>query len=251
MEQSPFVFLLGGHDLEMIEIKKILSSKNLLCFDKNLQRNNAQLSQHKEVLNDQDYFVGIELESDLTPPSKYKLIDHHNQNAGNPSSIEQVANMLNIQLTREQQLVAANDRGYIPAMIEMGATPYEIAEIRRRDREAQGVTAEDEWLAEASIRDQMRVIKGITVIRSHTPRFSAIYDRLYPCSKLLIYTDNELAYYGDGVPALIHAYQHLITQKKAYYGGGSNGFFGIYKNKFTTEGLIQLRQEIILLIHLT
>jgi hypothetical protein len=159
--------------------------------------------------------------------------------------------MLNDQLTRKQELIAANDRGNIPAMIEMGATPDEIDEIRRRNREAQGVTAEDEWLAEASIRDQMRVVKGITVVRSNTSRFSAIYDRLYTCSKLLIYNDNELTYYGDGVPALIHAYQHLITQKKAYYGGGSNGYFGISKNKFTTEGLNQLRQEIILLRHLT
>lgn len=159
--------------------------------------------------------------------------------------------MLNDQLTREQELIAAHDRGYIPAMIEVGATSDEIAEIRRRDRQAQGVTGEDEWLAEMSIRDHLRVVKEITVVKSLTSRFCAIYDRLYPCSKLLVYDNNELTYYGDGVPALIHAYDHLITQKKAHYGGGSNGFFSIYKDKFTTEGINQLRQEIILLIHLT
>ncbi len=148
MEQFPFIFLLGGHDLEMIEIRKILSSNNILCVDNNLQWDNVRISQYKNVLNDHDYFVGIELQTDIEPPNQYLLIDHHNENAGKPSAIEQVAALLNIQLTRDQQLIAANDRGYIPAMLEMSATPDEIADIRRRDREAQGVTEEDERLAE-------------------------------------------------------------------------------------------------------
>ncbi len=248
MEQFPFVFLLGGHDLEMIEIRKILSSSNILCFDNHLQWNNAKLSQYKNVLNDHDSFVGIELVTDLDPPEKYTLIDHHNENAGKPSAIEQVAEMLNIQLTRDQQLVAANDRGYIPALLEIGATPDEIAGIRRRDREAQGATDEDERLAEESIRENLSVEKGITIVKSLTSRFSTITDRLYPCKRLLVYTDDELTYYGSGISQIICAFNELIKQHKAYSGGGENGFFGVTDEGMKDSGSSTIVNQIINLL---
>jgi hypothetical protein len=248
MELFPFVFLLGGHDIEMIEIRKILSSNNILCFDNNLQWNNAQLSQYKNVLNDHDFFVGVELITDLDPPEKYTLIDHHNENAGKPSAIEQVATLLEIKLTRDQQLVAANDRGYIPTMLEMGATPEEIAGIRRRDREAQGVTDEDERLSEESIRENLSVEKGITVVKSLTSRFSTITDRLYPCDRLLIYTDTELTYYGEGVSQLIRAFDDLIKLHKAYSGGGETGFFGLTEEGIKISGSKSIVNQIINLL---
>ena len=157
--------------------------------------------------------------------------------------------MSNIQLIREHVLIAANDTGYIPAMIKVGATPDEIAEISRHKRQAQGVTDEDESLAEMSIRDHLKVVKGITVVKSLSSKFCGIYDRLYHCSKLLIYDQYELTYYGDGVPALIHAYDHLVAKEKAHYGWGAKGFFSVHKDTFTTEGINQLKKEIIMLLH--
>ncbi len=59
--------------------------------------------------------------------------------------------MLGAGLTHRQQLVAANDRGYIPAMLEAGASESEIACIRSLDRAAQGISAEDERLAAEDI----------------------------------------------------------------------------------------------------
>lgn len=146
MAHSPFVFLLGGHDLEMIEIKNILLSNEVPFFDKELKCNNALLSQYVQELNNRNFLVGVELQTDIEPPEQYLLIDHHNRYAGKPSAIEQVARLLDIELTYDQKLVAANDIGDITAMLEMGAMPEEIADIRRRDKEAQGVTGEGERL---------------------------------------------------------------------------------------------------------
>lgn len=227
-----FVFLLGGHDLEMLEIKKILASRGLTYYDKNLQWDNANLSQYNEILNNTNLFIGIELIPDIDEPTNFTLIDHHNENSGKPSSIEQVADLLNIKLTNYQLLVAANDKGYIPAMETLGATSEEIDNIRYRDREAQGVTEEDELLAEQSIKENLTIEFGITVVKSLTSHFSTITDRLYPCDKLLIYTDQELTYFGKSSFQLALAFDHFIKQKKAYSGGGERGFFGL-----TSEGL--------------
>ena len=62
------VFLLGGYDLEMLEIKKILDSENVEYKDKNLSWENANLSayeQELELYNDDSIIYGIELEIDM------------------------------------------------------------------------------------------------------------------------------------------------------------------------------------------
>lgn len=229
-----FRFLLGGRDLEMKTISDILStyfSKDII-FDIHL-RWGANLSCYQQYFDDVHTFVGIELNKDINPPKNYLEIDHHNEFSSNPSALEQIIKLLHtefniqIEITRHLELVSANDCGYIPAMIELNATPQEIDNIRRLDREAQGVTANDEKLAEKSIKDNLTIIGGVSLVKSFTDHFSSITDRLYPCEKLLIYTNTELTYYGLGVSLLLKAFDFLIKQNKAYSGGGSNGYFGI------------------------
>jgi len=235
MNLKDAVFLLGGHDLEMLEISKMLSSKGIRFYDENLKWDNAHLSKYSNRLNDTDFFVGIELITDIKTPTHYLLIDHHNENAEKPSAIKQVAELFDITLTHYQLLVAANDKGYIPALEAMGATKDEIEYIRKRDRKAQGVTNEDELLGEKSIIENLTIKNGITVVKSLTSKFSTITDRLYTCNKLLIYTDDELNYFGEGISSLTLAYDNLIKQQKAYSGGGEKGFFGL-----NSEGIIVL-----------
>lgn len=109
MDHHPYVFLLGGHDLEMITIKRMLIDNGFeepgSIADLNLQWG-AKLSAYQAWFNDEQTFVGIEL-------------------------------------TREQQLIAANDKGFIHEMEALGAIPEEITDIRHRDREVRGVTEED------------------------------------------------------------------------------------------------------------
>lgn len=241
MDYTSFVFLLGGHDLEMITIKQLLID-NAFSEEKNIADLDlewgAKLSDYQKLLNDEQTFVGIELSQDITPPSHYINIDHHNENNNKSSSLEQVAELLKIELTRRQQLIAANDKGYIPAMKALGATPEEITEIRRLDRVAQGVTDEDERLAEKSIIENLTTDRGVTVIKSRTSKFSTITDRLYPCDQLLVYTDNELTIYGVDISILINRFAELSTNWTTYSGGGMQGYWGISKGKIT-KGLIK------------
>ena len=239
MMEISYVFLIGGHDLEMIEIIKILKSLDITYFDYQLGWNNANLSTYKDVFNNYEQFVGIELKKDVEPPPKYLPVDHHNENIEKRSSLEQVAELLGIELTREQQLIAANDKGFIPAMEAIGATPEEIARIRRLDREAQGITEEDERLGEESIQKNRTEKDGITIINSRTPRFATITDRLHPCRQLLIYTTNELDFYGEGTKLLIENFEKLVKENKAYYGGTGDGFFGLTEKGIASLGGIK------------
>ena len=249
MDNTPYVFLIGGHDLEMLTIKKLLMdngfSEEKTIADLNLQWG-AKLSDYQNLFNDSQTFVGIELTQDVAPPPHYINIDHHNQNSNKSSSLEQVAELLGFELNHEQLLIAANDSGYIPAMLEMGATPKEVADIRRRDREAQGVTGEDEQLAEQSIRENITVENGITVVKSLTSKFSTITDRLYPCEQLLIYTDDELTYYGEYVNRLILTFAELIEKGIAYSRRGQ--FFGVGYNRLPTNELMKVKNEMITIL---
>lgn len=242
MEKFQYKFLIGGQDLEMIEICKLLSKFDLQYINNELNWANAKLSSYSSYFNDIDYFVGIELTEDISRPLNYIEIDHHNNNKHKPSSLLQIIDLLkedmgiDVEISREISLIAANDSGYIPAMEAINATKEEINDIRLRDRKAQGVTEEDELRAQKSIDNNLETIKGVTVVNSLTTKFSTITDRLYPYKQLLIYTDNELTYYGTGVDKLVLKYEDLIKNKKAYTGGGDSGYFGI--NYATDKKLI-------------
>ena len=256
MEQQK-IFLLGGYDLEMKEIKKILDSiPDVLLFDEHLLWHNAKLSAYKPVLqhygNDSTVKIyGIELhENDVASSlSNYYRIDHHNEYGKNVSSIEQVAEILTIDLTWEQQLIAANDRGFIPEMQRIGASPEEIQRIRLCDRKAQGVTEEDELMAIQAI-EKRTIEQGIIVVKSGTNRFSPVCDRLFPYEKLMIYTDDELMYYGKGKERLSSHFDPEIKAGKMFHGGGAEGYFGAAKAVYSVKEIISLKNEIIQLINI-
>ncbi len=222
-DSTKYRFLLGGYDLEMVVIRQLLEEHGIPFYDRNLAWG-ARLSAYQDVFNGQDHFVGVELIEDTELPKHYTNIDHHNENSHRSSAIEQVAKLLGIELNCYQQLVAANDKGYIPAMEAIGASKKEIDEIRRADRKAQGVTDEDETLAVKSIESNLIKAGGLLVVESLTPKFSCITDRLFPFKKLLIGFENHFVYYGEDTQRLIETYRQLIEDKKAYYGGINNGF---------------------------
>lgn len=230
------IFLLGGHDLEMLEIKRLLISNNERFVDACLDWGNARLSAYAPIIAeepDSEYF-GIELQEDCPLPKHYTRIDHHNDFNNRPASILQVAKILGVTPDRYIQLVAANDAGYIPAMHALKASKKEIAEIRKQDRAAQGVTEKDERLAEISISEHLTRYDGLFIVYAQTSRFSAICDRLYPYQRLLIYTDNEWSYYGEGKSDLVTMLTDDIYNNKVYHGGGENGYIGAVKGTFST-----------------
>lgn len=241
---------MGGHDLEMLEIKKILLANNFTIIDKNLAWG-AKLSHYKNDFSETKTNVCIELIEDITPPANYLRIDHHNELAHLSASIEQLAILLGIQLTRHQQLVAANDKGYIPAMQAMAANEAEIQNIRLLDRKAQGVSEADERLAETSIANHLTVKKGVTVVKALTHKFSPITDRLFgkTHNRLLVYTHTELNYYGENAKVLADFFSDFIKQNRAYSGGGDTGFFGFNGNE--ASEVLQVKEQVLRILAAT
>ncbi len=237
------LFLLGGYDLEMLTVKQMLKGRaGCVVADKHLQWDNALLSAYKEELSQGGYeeVYGIELREDIPAPDNYHRIDHHNDWADRPSSLEQVAELLGVTPDRRQLLVAANDRGYIPAMKAMGASPEEIDDIRRRDRAAQGVTKEDELLAERAIKENLQTFGGIIVVKAFPSCFSPICDRLYPYRRLLIYNDSEWVFYGEGKADLTEEFAAEISAGRMYHGGGPTEYIGAARGAFSVQEILNI-----------
>lgn len=242
------LFLLGGYDLEMLTIRQMLEGRHgCEVIDRHLRWDNARLSAYQHELQQyaDNVFYGIELKEDIPLPAHYVRIDHHNEWNDNPSALEQVADILGVTLDRYQRLVAANDKGYIPAMTALGASEDEIARVRRKDRAAQGVTAEDERLAEQSVINHLTRYGDMLVVRSLTPRFSPICDRLFPYRRLLVYTDTELMFYGEGKVSWVGLYADEISRGKMFHGGGDNGYIGTVAYAYGKEQINQFVEQII------
>jgi hypothetical protein len=229
------LFFLGGHDLEMLEIKNILLEEGYSVVDNNLQWG-AKLSDYVSLYSEEKYNVCIELSEDMTPPLNYIKIDHHNELSVQKSSIEQIAELIGISLNRYQILVSANDKGYIPAMKELEASDEEIQSIRKKDRQIQGTTESEEIQAEENIKDRI-IENNLTIVKTDLKHFSPIADQLYGKTddNLLIYNEVALCYYGKKRNVLVkdEEFEILIQEKRAYYGGQENGYFGLAAGSFT------------------
>ena len=236
------IFLLGGHDLEMEAIKQTLEREGIAFADHNLNWG-AQLSSYRkeiaEAIEKGQEIYGIELEEDMPLPKRYYRIDHHNGFSANPSSIEQVCELLGIQPTRLELLIAANDKGYIPALRAAGATSAEIADIRKADRRLSGCTDKDE----ANIFAPFKVYTSNNVIfvaETATSKFAPFIDSHFCESALYLVAGPEGPQGTREVQLSGHrAMKWLDTFKLmcpgCWYGGGRDGFIGGYMttNKFT------------------
>ena len=234
--------------MEMLTIKKMLKRrKECVVLDKHLCWDNARLSEYQSDF--QHYFdfevYGIELLEDISLPNNYVRIDHHNDGNDKPSALEQVASLLGVTLNHDQLLIAANDKGYISAMLALGATEGEIADIRRRDRAAQGVTEQDEALAEQSLAQNLSQFGRLIVVKSQTPRFSTICDKLFPYQSLLIYTDTEWMFYGAGKAELVKDLSGCIEHKKIFHGGDDCGYIGTVRHAYSKEQIERFVKQII------
>jgi len=243
--KKSYLFLLGGYDLEMVEIKELLQKLDISYLDAALSWNNATWEAYEQpsfqdqintALTNGYQIVGIELRGAQPEGPHYQNLDHHNNQQGKNSALEQVAQILDLPLSRRQQLVAANDRGHIPAMQALCASKEEAEEIRAVDRLSQGATEKDEELALESIQDHQTKEGKVVIVKSLTPYFSTIADRLFDkTDRLLIYNDKTLTYYGIDKGQLVDKFDHLLKNNKAYHGGGELGYFGLNDGSFLPE----------------
>lgn len=137
-------------------------------------------------------------------------LNHHWERAHEKATILQVLDILGIPASLEHKLIAANDSGYIPAMQKLLVEEWitNLSEIKKmidlirlQDRQAQGITAEQELAAQEGIQTKEVLLDGklIKVVIPHS-KCATVTDRLFGLYKNLIICsgDGELNFYGDG-----------------------------------------------------
>lgn len=251
------VFLLGGHDLEMMTVKRILEDNNHHVEDKKLNWSNARLSEYKEELerysSDRYCIYGIELQEDGFDilPENYVRIDHHNHLQSRPSALEQVAEIIGHRLNEDELLIAANDSGYYPEMKEFLSevhqdwTPEQIRtrmdEIRKEDRRCQGV---EDWEEDAALKTVGFKYGEYTLVITNLEHFSPICDALWPYERLLICRPVEgkasLCYYGNGAQDTLAEFRRNNIDIDTYSGGGPDGYWGIIDKDISLERLYDI-----------
>ena len=240
MRSNRLVFFLGGHDLEMITIRDVLADQAPgRWHDKGLgwgAKASAYADEIRATIAGGQVPVLIEMEDDLgltrdggpgTDPSRVILVDHHGPRAGKdqPTSLHQVFGLLGLDpqsWTRWFDLVAANDRGYIPTMLEIGASRDEIVRVRAADRAAQGITAEQETQGEKAHETAQFLARGrLTVVGLPHDRTAVVADRLAlnpgrpGPENLFILGRDSIHFFGEG--------RLVLSLNRAFPGGWYGG----------------------------
>lgn len=217
-------FFLGGADLEMVEIRDLVAQTlgSDALVDAGLGWGAKAESYAEEIAAAKAAGVTPVL-IELTGAEDVAgaiSVDHHNERAGEPTSLEQVFALLGLPeeaWTRRMALVAANDRGHLRGMAAMGATPQEMEAIRRDDRAAQGITPDEEQTGRAALKAAHALFGGrLFCVQLPHGRMATVADPLRireraegrPPRDLLIEAPGEMVFFGtgDGVMALADAF---------------------------------------------
>jgi|CXWL01.1.fsa_nt_gi hypothetical protein len=220
------IFLIGGKDLEMYQIKKRLSRKGEEFIDKELVWG-AKIEDYADVINEILEQGKTPVAVELAGADKKEGvvdIDHHGDKSGNPASISQVMERIDKPMSFVDHLIAANDSAYIPGMQKLleenrgrfeqryGKDKFEkfktkmIDLIRAKDRQMQGVTQEDEAVAEEALKNTETTASGTIVVRISGDKWSAVQDRLFPS-------------FSEGKPNLIIVCDTAKEKQQVYYFG--------------------------------
>ena len=236
-------FFLGGRDLEMLEVRKLLERYAHDRFiDKGLTWG-AKLSAYRKEIEASaragEIPVAVELTDDMPkdwfPRAHLIAIDHHGElaAAGMPSALEQVFGQLALPKkawTRRLRLVAANDVAHVRGLRAAGARAGEIVAIRQEDRRAQGVTEEDEREAIRAIAERRRDGR-LLIVETRSATASAVGDLMLPelggpgYEDLLVIMPAKLVFFGNG--ATVKALQRKVPGS---WSGGAlpeRGYWGV------------------------
>ena len=256
------MFFLGGLDAEMVRIIEVLTSVGAEFMNKGLgwgAHASAYATEIAQATAEGKTVVLVELDNLSAPKTDWSpekvavmlpegaiVVDHHGERAGEPASILQVLKLIGAEPTRWDLLIAANDSGFIPAMLEMGATPEEVAKVRSADRNAQGITPEMEAEAERAI-SEAKTSGRLTVVHMSHSKSATVTDRLHKGAGgpgydqlLVVSGDGEKNFFGDGKVC-----QLLKDKFEGWNGGfglgqkGENAFWGGYPDATELEAFIR------------
>lgn len=240
------------NDGESVQIEKILKENNIETlvtkqgWGASWANLEPEIKEKIESYKNKEYQIfGVELQGGA--PEGAKNIDHHRYDGDDRtnelSSLEQVAELIGHKLSLFEEFVAANDKGFIPAMYELAKTKNLskeqteelIQKVRLQDRAAQGITPEQERIAEKAIQEA-EVSDLLTVVRMSHSKTATICDRLYGGYKnlLVISDDGEVNFFGSR-----RVIEKLSSLVEGSWSGGDldhdNGFWGGYPQNLNVE----------------
>jgi len=269
--QKPYIFLLGGHDLEMMEIKRILITcgyqKDVHYFDKGLKWSNAVWSAYAEEIKEiktinieqtekaNFVIVGIELFEDdfLKKEEEWSLIDHHNELSDGPTSLQQLITLLNYtptsnDETRHLELIIANDRDGIAGLRLICATAAEIKKIRNEEAEIIAVENTIQQLFNSEEHNKnFRKENNVRIIKTSATAFYGLTDSLEDAN-VIIYNNTQLFFSGTEAKKTVLNFFKSVSGLKFYYGGYHIGYIGTILLPETitlndlVDGIIRLHQ---------
>lgn len=250
------LWVLGGNDAEMSTIAQILvmTGEKFVQPEKGWgdhkygpEELNIEVGMGRAFRDDQcpadpcvlGEFVFVECEPKDFPrvAGHLLIIDHHGKRSAEKPAVMQVIDLLKPELSsttrRWVELIAANDVGFIPSMVAIGATAQEIERVRTFDRACQGITPGQEAVAIEAIAAK-EVSGRLTIIRMEHSKCATVTDRFYgQYDQLLVLSqDGESNFYGDG--ALCAS---LFEKFQGWNGGsglgkvGENAFWGSYPSQ--------------------
>ena len=249
---SKILIVTPVNDGESAQITKILKEKNIKTlitkqgWGASWANLEPEIKKQIENYKNKNFEVfGVELQG--AAPSGAVNIDHHRYDGDDRtnelSSLEQVAQLVNHKLSLFEEFVSANDKGFIPAMYELAKTKNldeketqkMVEKVRLRDRAAQGITPEQEKIAEEAIK-KAEVFDRLTVIHMEHSKTATVCDRLYGKYKnlLVVSSDGEANFFGSR-----EVIQKLSGLVEGSWSGGdldhNNGFWGGYPQNLDVE----------------
>lgn len=248
MENSKIVIVTPVNDGEAIQIKNILENKNIKTlitkqgWGASWDGLEPEIKEEIKNLKNKNFEVfGVELQG--TAPEGAVNIDHHkydgDDRSSDKSSLEQVADLIGYKLSLYEEFIAANDKGFIPKMIELAKTKNLskeqteklIQKVRLQDRAAQGITSEQEEIAKKAI-EEAEVFDLLTVVHMSHSKTATVCDRLYGRYKnlLIVSSDGEVNFFGEK-----RVIEKLSSLVEGSWSGGDldhdNGFWGGYPSQ--------------------
>lgn len=126
---------------------------------------------------------GPEKEKQLSKKHNVIIIDHHSypsyfgiERENKKSSIEQVANLINYELNRDEIAVSINDQKYIYGLIDEGFSEEEIQKVRKLDLKSQGYTEKELSISENDLKSCKILPNGTFQYESSIPKYSYLID---------------------------------------------------------------------------
>ena len=240
------------NDGEAVQIKNILKNKNIKTlitkqsWGASWSGLEPEIKKEIEEYKNKGYQIyGVELQG--SAPEGTVNIDHHrydgDDRSNEKSSLEQVSELIGYKLSLFEEFVSANDKGFIPAMLALAKnknlnkkeTEKLIEKVRLQDRAAQGITPEQEDIAEEAIK-KAEVFDRLTVIHMEHSKTATVCDRLYGKYKnlLVVSSDGEVNFFGSR-----EVIQKLSGLVEGSWSGGDldhdNGFWGGYLQNLDIE----------------